>query len=299
MICRGKIVADIGRTDLSEADGDYETFTIVEEVPHPYFDEIGKGYDRMVVKLSSPSNNPFISINRNPDFPSNEGNSSRLTVIGFGKADNNGLYPKKLQKAELQYIPNEICSQRENADFSNYRGLIHEDALCAEGDGIGTCFGDSGGPAFIRGQSPEEDVLVASGSWTKEPCGSLPGVFQRVTEDYKWLRETVCLLSDFPPDVFNCPPKVPPPERERDDDTSEVPSDGPCLVPSDGPTNVNESPGALSNLPNGLPSAESVSAVNPARAPSETSLDAASASKSKHIGGFIIALVGLPWLLLF
>jgi hypothetical protein len=66
----------------------------------------------------------------------------------------------------------------------------------------------SGGPLLVLGTSAEEDILVGAVSWGAEPCGELPGVFQRMSESSKWIKGTVCVNSmDVPPGY--CPSLAP------------------------------------------------------------------------------------------
>ena len=67
-----------------------------------------------------------------------------------------------LQEAPTQYVSFEECS----TIFVNANGTdVGPDWLCTlqtEPERYATCFGDSGGPIFIKGNSPAEDILVAS-----------------------------------------------------------------------------------------------------------------------------------------
>jgi hypothetical protein len=115
-----------------------------------------------------------------------------------------------------------------------------------------------GGPLLILGNSAEEDILVGTVSWATEPCGQLPGVFQRMSESSEWIKETVCINSiDVPPGY--CPSPAP--------SLSPAPSVSPTIAPTLSPSgSPSITPSALSPGPSSLPS-QSPSVI-PSDAPS-------------------------------
>lgn len=64
---------------------------------------------------------------------------------------------------------------------------------------------DSGSPIIIPGNSAKEDILVALVSWGEECADPVfAGVNSRISDALDWIDETVCNMSDNPPDDFHC-----------------------------------------------------------------------------------------------
>jgi hypothetical protein len=134
--------AQVGRNDLYSFDDEYDSLDIIEEFVHPSYDpsDTSKRFDILLLKLSGRSNNTLLSLNFDPAVPSQQG--QRLTVAGFGYTDNAETLPSRLQSANLDYFPNDICSTKSTAEFS-MSDKITTDMLCAGADGKGVCSGDS------------------------------------------------------------------------------------------------------------------------------------------------------------
>jgi len=160
-----------------------------------------------------------------------------MTIMGFGdtNADPNINEPSTvLLEVELEYIPSDICRsiRGENIEDSgviiDYSNRITTNMMCAmDKDGEenivdeDSCTGDSGGPMIIKksmvssststaeatstGATPNLDLQVGIVSWGIG-CASpiFPGVYSRISSQYNWIRDTVCLHSRTPPDSFGC-----------------------------------------------------------------------------------------------
>lgn len=99
------------------------------------------------------------------------------TVMGWG--DTNILadvvdISDVLIETDVYYVSNEECEKSEGRVdtggnfgqvFSNMKGQITENMLCAWGNITDGCQGDSGGPLVIKGSTPDEDLLVGVVSW--------------------------------------------------------------------------------------------------------------------------------------
>ena len=61
------------------------------------------------------------------------------------------------------------------------------------------CSYHQGGPLIVRDDDgPDGDVVVGVVSWGIG-CGTMPGVFARVSSGYDWIQATVCETSNDPP----------------------------------------------------------------------------------------------------
>ncbi|XP_053203177.1 chymotrypsinogen A-like [Panonychus citri] len=106
---------------------------------------------------------------------------SRLTVIGWGVNYGAGY----LRKANLNRHDDYECKFHHG---NKYRpGMI-----CAGGDGIASCFGDSGGPAILRkGTKSGKDILFGIVSWGSEICGNKPTVFTDIIYYLRWIKLSI------------------------------------------------------------------------------------------------------------
>lgn len=88
-----------------------------------------------------------------------------ITVIGLGATGPNGTHPKVMQEGNLTVIPNIVCAGQGGND--DVGALIRDDHLCLQGPNNhgAQCYGDSGGPQLILGDTPEDDLLVGVVSW--------------------------------------------------------------------------------------------------------------------------------------
>lgn len=164
---------------------------------HPDFSYDTKRFDQMLVTLSSPSSYPYLqNVNMDGNVPSLQVN---ITAIGLGATQPDGTPPKVLQEGNLMVVPNDVCAEL-GASMPGVGSLISEDHLCLQDPNNqgAQCYGDSGGPQLILGDTPEEDLLVGVVSWGVE-CGTVgfPSVGSR-TSASEFIRET-CELSLLPP----------------------------------------------------------------------------------------------------
>ncbi len=212
---------ELGRYDrsLPFLEGVHERISVAFEVKHPQYNAQSVDNDFMLVKLLQPSLlHPLITLNTNPNTPSQEG--EELTVAGWGDTnpDEDVHTPSfQLLQVQLEFIPNDVCMEAagyiESGDYVSYQGLLTENMMCAMDKDGGevvdedTCQGDSGSPMIISGtgsESGEGDIQVGVVSWGIG-CVSetFPGVYSRVSSQYEWIRIEVCKHS-LAPTSFNC-----------------------------------------------------------------------------------------------
>ena len=218
----GIATVQIGRYDGSNnQEADVETLVVdpTASVRHPSYDSDTMENDFYVIKLFGKSmHHSHIKINDADHVPFFEG--SQLTVIGWGSTTvEQESFTSELQEASVRYVSNKICEAAEGTvDFDDdtvddrfelwetYQGGISNDMLCAKGEGGDACWGDSGGPIFIKGSTAASDLQVGITSWGYS-CSDreFPGVYARVSNQFNWIRENVCSVGAFyAPDYFGC-----------------------------------------------------------------------------------------------
>ncbi|XP_074604121.1 kallikrein-4-like [Brevipalpus obovatus] len=82
-----------------------------------------------------------------------------VTVAGWGFVNAtkgpgpiSGTVSNDLRKADIKVRPEGECAP--------YDRFSSPEKFCSSGDSKGVCYGDSGGPVVIRGESPSKDILV-------------------------------------------------------------------------------------------------------------------------------------------
>jgi len=149
--------------------------------PGPEFNDI------MLVKLSTPSSGPLVTLNTDATQPAD---GAPVTVIGYGLTEENGDISMVLNEVELNVVDYETCKLRYPMD------LREESHICAgvPAGGKDSCSGDSGGP-LLSGTVQYGVVSYGIG------CGrpNIPGVYTRVSYYMDWIRQFICDESSQPP----------------------------------------------------------------------------------------------------
>ncbi|CAB9499955.1 Vitamin K-dependent protein C (Fragment) [Seminavis robusta] len=197
----------VGRYDRTNPSENFESFTIEEMISHPEYKEDGLDHDIMILKLSGVSNTPPVTLNRDPTIPSSDDD---LLVLGFGVTQVGGdlslFASETMQVGIVQHVPNDVCDAARSPGIDEtYQGRITEDMLCAWGDGVDACQGDSGSGMIAQGRTIGEDVQVGITSWGFR-CAhpDFPGVYSRVSHLWDWIASQVCSVSREPPLGFKC-----------------------------------------------------------------------------------------------
>jgi trypsin len=195
----------IQRRDRSDPMDQFETFSIIQEIVHPLYDDNNLGYDQMLVILDGESSATPVAINRDPSVPAA---GDEVISMGWGltEANNDASASPVLKEVSLFVIDNDECEQSKSSgswSSESYEGSISSDMLCATDEGEDSCQGDSGGPLIIAGSNGDVQVGVVSWGYGCASYG-FPGVYSRVSFDAEWIDSNVCLYSDNPPSDFSC-----------------------------------------------------------------------------------------------
>lgn len=177
---------------------------------HPEHDIDARTYDIMLLKLARPAaNSTLVKINTNSTVPVKEGGGrNEITIIGFGSTVMNSMFPNTpspdmLKQVHVDFLPYDQCIDYENYNL-DYKYELLPHMICTEGAGIygdrGQCYGDSGGPYIMMGDTPDEDVQVGVVSWAVNCANSLfPMVGSRISHSLHFVKEVTCSMSAFPP----------------------------------------------------------------------------------------------------
>jgi hypothetical protein len=211
----------IGEYDTRDLEA-YQSIPIVQELPHPQYDQATLDFDMMLLRLEYPVKGlvQFQRLNSDPNIPvaaAGGGNSLTVTAVGWGYTRNGGTPSAILQQVTLDYVPNDECDAKEDRGVS-YQGEISDNMLCTFAVGKDTCYGDSGGPILLDDENifALQGVQVGIVSWGPDQCADdvFPGVSMRVSSGYDWIRQWVCAIdggsnnqggtSTNAPDEYQC-----------------------------------------------------------------------------------------------
>jgi secreted trypsin-like serine protease len=131
-----------------------------EFLMHPEYQGSGFGYDIMIFYLDQPVTNvPYITLAKTPIDTVGQ----RLTVLGFGDTRGDGtgrlFLSDLLMETEVAYVDPQACIEAHGLD------PITDDMLCAKESGTDACYGDSGGPLILKGETIDQDTLAGLVSW--------------------------------------------------------------------------------------------------------------------------------------
>lgn len=225
----GISTVQLGRYDTSENDQELEVETLVVDphssIIHPSYDDFTMEKDFWIIKLFGKAmHHDPIKLNAADHIPFFD--SSPLSVTGWGATTTSDEgFNNTLQEVTVEYVPNAKCEKAKGTiddeysknladaldnEKASYKGEIFQDMLCAKGSntdsGGDACWGDSGGPIFVKGTSAATDLQVGIISWGLA-CSDreFPGVYARVSNQFKWIRDAVCRLSPlYAPKYFEC-----------------------------------------------------------------------------------------------
>lgn len=168
----------IGRHDLNDNTEQYETFNIVDEVPHPDYNPNTLDYDYMMLRLSGSSSYDPVTLD---DGSVNLSAGADLTVMGWGTTSSGGSASSVLLEVEVDAYSQADCNSAYNP--SGY--TITDRMICAARPTKDSCQGDSGGP-IIDTSSGVQIGIVSWGFGCADP--NFPGVYARVSDQISWIQ---------------------------------------------------------------------------------------------------------------
>eukprot|EP00529_Nitzschia_sp_RCC80_P011125 CAMPEP_0113452564 /NCGR_PEP_ID=MMETSP0014_2-20120614/6912_1 /TAXON_ID=2857 /ORGANISM="Nitzschia sp." /LENGTH=634 /DNA_ID=CAMNT_0000343941 /DNA_START=550 /DNA_END=2454 /DNA_ORIENTATION=+ /assembly_acc=CAM_ASM_000159 len=172
---------------------------------HPYHSYRERTYDVMLLKLAKPtSTRSFIKVNFDADVPS-RGTGNEITVIGMGRLDIDGPKPEVLQQVKLDFVPYDDCIDMTSYNV-DYKYEVMPDMICSTGKGIygnrGQCYGDSGGPYLVMGDTPEDDLQIGLVSWAvncANPVLPMVGARTSMAETATFIQHVACEIGTDAP----------------------------------------------------------------------------------------------------
>lgn len=221
---------------LLDAPEDFEVYPIHAFIMHPLFPSIildhpeqyNVRHDLMIVQIVGNSTRLPVRLNDNPNLPEPYQN---LTVAGWGITDpfDPNSLSSILQNVEMTFRPRDDCRGTVGGDYSSHF-LGSPDFLCLVSNvtnGGLSCSGDSGSAVLHRPTSdPRDDIQVGVVSHgVTEICEvGEPDFSSSISDNWEWLRSTICDLAYDPPAYMNCTVDVPKPTespvREPDTETN-------------------------------------------------------------------------------
>jgi hypothetical protein len=215
----------VGRHNRSDDFEEYQSLIVESIVNHPsYFRNkfldpdphdfavvklYGHASSAIITSTSSSSRGSYIQFNRNSELPTP---NQQMHVFGWGAFNLNDFREQSdvLRETDAYYIPNDDCRQVVGTYRNitiDYEQVVVDATLCAMNfeNLTDSCRGDSGGGLVLRGETPQDDILVgivSAGYGCANP--TLPALYARVSEVHEWIREQVCVLSEYPPRYLEC-----------------------------------------------------------------------------------------------
>ena len=253
-----------------------ERFEIAKVVRHPKYNTVTYQYDIMLIKLDGATPTEPVRVNKEKIVPLWFQN---VTAVGWGAlyfANDTGrwMFPSVQHRVELPHGEAFACNQ--------------PDKLCTGGEGKGLCSGDSGGPLLVLGDTPNSTTVqvgIANSFRGGEHCtGYSQHLFHRTSYTFPWMRRTICLLSNDPPEYLQC----------DEDKSSTQPSASPSESPSCTGSSVKVQVPVNATLQNA-----SSSNIEPSEVNNEETQGPCSSTASVYRSFTFLLVGGLMWFLSF
>lgn len=172
-------------SNLSQGGEIYDVKRIIE---HPNYNKENNDNDIALLELTSPINtyysNQIINLPSKSDYEELNKPDKSVIVSGWGATSVYGdVYPEILKKGNVSIKSHSICLDNYIAENK----VVTKNMICASGDNIDSCSGDSGGPlfTFIDGNA----IQLGITSWGSFPCADnkLFGVYTNIFNYLDWI----------------------------------------------------------------------------------------------------------------
>jgi secreted trypsin-like serine protease len=202
-----QLTVTTGRIDIADASTG-QVLAVSKVAVYPTFHLGTLRGDVALLQLSSPTGAPGLPIARPGDALVAYAAGDATITAGWGVEDPSmGVEPTRLNTVALAVRSDAHCA----AELGLVRpwGYDPSTMYCAAEPGleVGTCSGDSGGPA-IRVRASGRAVEVGVVSWNQAGCVH-PDVFARVASLAHWLTPEITLLESTAPTTTAVPPQSP------------------------------------------------------------------------------------------
>ncbi|XP_054585994.1 chymotrypsin-like elastase family member 3B [Nothobranchius furzeri] len=181
----------LGEHDMSVQEGTEQIRDILRIIVHPAWDieHVANGNDLALLKLDkSPILNDSVGVACLPAAGEILAHETPCFITGWGNLYTHGPMPDKLQQALLPVVEHSVCSS------SGWWGTtVKSTMVCAGGDVVSGCNGDSGGPLNCLGQDGRWYLQGVTSFVSSLVCNELkkPTVFTRTSAFTEWLSEVM------------------------------------------------------------------------------------------------------------
>ncbi|XP_040843664.1 chymotrypsin-like elastase family member 3B [Ochotona curzoniae] len=181
----------LGEYDRTVREGPEQFINVTDIFVHPRWNSscVACGNDLALLKLSHSAE---LTLQVQPACLPPAGcilpHGTECLISGWGSTYTGGPLPDKLQKGQLPMVNYTYCSQ---PDW--WGSTVKETMVCAGGDEVSACNGDSGGPLTCRGVNAEWEVHGVTSFVSGFGCNTekKPTVFTRVSAFIDWIEETI------------------------------------------------------------------------------------------------------------
>uniref|UniRef100_A0A3B3VKP6 Chymotrypsin like elastase 3A n=1 Tax=Poecilia latipinna TaxID=48699 RepID=A0A3B3VKP6_9TELE len=179
----------LGEHDMSLQEGTEQIRDILRIVVHPEWDidHVANGNDLALLKLDkSPIMNDSVGVACLPQAEEILAHGTHCFISGWGNLYTHGPMPDILQQASLPVVEHSVCSR---SDWWGH--TVKTTMVCAGGDVVSACNGDSGGPLNCLGQDGRWYIQGVTSFVSSAVCNEVqkPTVFTRTSAFTEWLNE--------------------------------------------------------------------------------------------------------------
>ncbi|CAL8310408.1 unnamed protein product [Lota lota] len=179
----------LGEHDMSVHEGSEQIRDVLRIIVHPDWDIdfVARGSDMALLKLDK---SPVLHWSVGPVCLPGAGevlsHGAPCFLSGWGNLYTHGPMPERLQQALLPVVEHSVCSR---SDW--WGGTVKTTMICAGGDAVSGCNGDSGGPLSCQGADGRWSVHGVTSFVSSLVCNEArkPTVFTRTSAFIDWISD--------------------------------------------------------------------------------------------------------------